>query len=224
MSSSRERQRNLPATLRVILIGGTSHVGKSTLGRHLAEALNWEYRSTDKLARHPGRPWTTDGTQVPQHISEHYATLTVDELMADVLRCYRENVLPQVESLAGTRAGERNGQGLLLEGSALWPPFVRPLLSERVAAVWITARDEILTKRIRLESRYAGRSPWERLLIDTFIERTLAFNLGVEGTVRDQRMLTIRIRGNESPNALARKLLRQISGTGLVSSPRKRIN
>ncbi|MEL7245323.1 MAG: 2-phosphoglycerate kinase, partial [Cyanobacteria bacterium J06573_2] len=42
---------------RIILIGGSSHVGKSTLAQSLANKLNWNYISTDKLARHPGRPW-----------------------------------------------------------------------------------------------------------------------------------------------------------------------
>ncbi|MGD1875429.1 MAG: hypothetical protein ACFB02_20525 [Mastigocoleus sp.] len=36
---------------RIILIGGTSHAGKSTLGQALAITLGWDYCSTDKLAR-----------------------------------------------------------------------------------------------------------------------------------------------------------------------------
>lgn len=212
ISSSRESPRHSQGTLRVILIGGTSHVGKSTLGSHLAEDWGWEYRSTDKLARHPGRPWTIDGVPISQHVSDHYSTLTVDALMADVLRHYRENVLPQVESLVRARIRDSSGRGLLLEGSALWPPFIRPLLSERVVAVWLTARDETLRRRICLESRYAQRSPRERILIDKFIERTLAFNLGVERTIKDQRLLAVRVRGDETAEALARKCLRKMSG------------
>lgn len=42
---------------RVILIGGSSHAGKSTLAQALAAELGWSYGSTDKRARHPGRPW-----------------------------------------------------------------------------------------------------------------------------------------------------------------------
>lgn len=38
-----------------ILIGGSSHVGKSTLSKQLAAALGIELISTDDLARHPGR-------------------------------------------------------------------------------------------------------------------------------------------------------------------------
>ena len=42
---------------RVILIGGSSHTGKSTAAREIAGRLGWSHLSTDSLARHPGRPW-----------------------------------------------------------------------------------------------------------------------------------------------------------------------
>ncbi len=38
---------------RVILIGGASHAGKSTLAGRLAEQLGWTSRSTDCLANIP---------------------------------------------------------------------------------------------------------------------------------------------------------------------------
>jgi hypothetical protein len=39
---------------RVVLIGGTSHVGKSMVARVVATERGFECRSTDKLAKHPG--------------------------------------------------------------------------------------------------------------------------------------------------------------------------
>jgi 2-phosphoglycerate kinase len=42
--------------VRVLLIGGTSNVGKSTVAQAVAKKLGFEVLSTDKLARHPGRP------------------------------------------------------------------------------------------------------------------------------------------------------------------------
>ena len=56
-------------TVAVVLIGGTSHVGKSTVARALATSLGFRHVSTDRLARHPGRPWTT----TRPHVREHYA-------------------------------------------------------------------------------------------------------------------------------------------------------
>ena len=57
---------------RILLIGGASHVGKSTLAHSLASHLDCNYYSTDKLARHPGRPWQSEPKDIPQHVAEHY--------------------------------------------------------------------------------------------------------------------------------------------------------
>ena len=53
------------AELRVVLIGGTSNTGKSSVAQVVAERLEFAYRSTDGLARHPGRPWRTPEWEVP---------------------------------------------------------------------------------------------------------------------------------------------------------------
>lgn len=56
---------------KIILIGGSSHVGKSTFAQSLATHFGWSYCSTDKLARHPGRPWQNKGQEVPKHVADH---------------------------------------------------------------------------------------------------------------------------------------------------------
>ena len=71
--------------MRVILIGGTSHAGKSTLGLSLAEKLGWDYLATGSRARHPGRPWTNqNGDTVKEHVAQHYRTLSAQSLLEDV--------------------------------------------------------------------------------------------------------------------------------------------
>ncbi len=92
-----------------LLIGGTSHVGKSMLGSFLAAQLQWEYVSTDKLARHPGRPWRVGKTKVPAHVAKHYLSLSVDELVSDVLRHYELNVWPIVAGLLASSCPEWKG-------------------------------------------------------------------------------------------------------------------
>lgn len=74
--------------VRVVLIGGTSNVGKSTVARAVAAELGFGCLSTDRLARHPGRPWRTPEWEVPAHVAEHYRSLSVDELITSVLGHY----------------------------------------------------------------------------------------------------------------------------------------
>ncbi|MEU8206333.1 hypothetical protein [Streptosporangium sp. NPDC049046] len=156
--------------VRVVLLGGTSNVGKSTIGRAVADRLGFECLSTDKLARHPGRPWRTPEWEVPAHVAEHYRTLTVDELIASVLGHY-ERLWPRIEELITARSSG-TGTGLVLEGSALWPTRVAELNVSHTAAVWLTADDAVVRARVRAAGRYEVATGDERHLMDSFLART----------------------------------------------------
>ena len=176
---------NLLPNLSVILIGGSSHAGKSTVSESLADKLGWSHLSTDRLAAHPGRPWRrTPGDKVMDIVSEHYLNLSVDELMEDVLRHYRANVWPQVEELIESHADDTSTTGLVLEGSALWPEFVTGLNFDRVAALWLTAAEETFRQRIYTNSRYSTKSGRDRRMIDKFLQRTIAYDARMVEAVR----------------------------------------
>jgi 2-phosphoglycerate kinase len=155
--------------VRVVLIGGTSNVGKSTVAQAVAAELGFECRSTDHLARHPGRPWRTAEREVPAHVAEHYESYTVDELITSVLYHY-ERLWPRIEELITTRAAD--GPGLVLEGSALWPAHVASLAVPNTAAVWLVADDVVVRDRVHSAGGYAAATVRERLLMDRFLART----------------------------------------------------
>ncbi|MCQ1575813.1 hypothetical protein [Streptomyces parvus] len=156
--------------VRVVLIGGTSNTGKSTVAEAVASRLGFEHRSTDGLARHPGRPWRSPEREVPPHVAEHYGTLTTDELIASVLAHY-ERLWPRIEELITDHARDV-APGLVLEGSALWPERVARLTAPRTAAVWLTADATVVRDRVRAAGRYKEATEGERLLIDRFLART----------------------------------------------------
>ncbi|MEO3976208.1 hypothetical protein [Streptomyces sp. CAU 1734] len=159
--------------VRVVLIGGTSNTGKSTVARVVAERLGFTHRSTDGLARHPGRPWRTPEREVPGHVAEHYRSLTVDELIASVLDHY-ERLWPRVRELI-TDSAAGPGPGLVLEGSALLPARVAGLSVPRTAAVWLTADDTVIRARVHTAGHHAGATDGERLLMAKFLARTTRF-------------------------------------------------
>ncbi len=162
----------------VILIGGSSHAGKSTLAQALAAELGWSYCSTDKLARHPGRPWVgANGKAISQHIAEYYREMSVEALFLDVLSHYEKNVLPQVEVIVHSYVSNKSKKCLVLEGSALWPKFVVNLVSvPGVKAIWLTASNQLFQSRIKLESNFYNVCEDEKYLIQKFIDRTLFYN------------------------------------------------
>ncbi len=127
----------MSAALRVALIGGTSHAGKSTTARAVAARLGGEALATDTLARHPGRPWPTPTWVVPDHVAEHYRTLAPEALIDSVLAHYGR-MWPMVRELIEARAADESAAPLVLEGSALWPELVAELDLPAVRAVWLT--------------------------------------------------------------------------------------
>lgn len=160
------------------MIGGSSHVGKTTLARTLAETVGCVVYSADALARHPGRPWAVEGRAlVPKHVENYYLHLDVEQQLQDVLEHYRTNVLPQVHGLVDRYTAGTTDEGAVLEGSALWPEFVSDLASRaRAAAVWLTASDDTFRRRIYDESNYETSEPLQRALVDRFVLRTLLYN------------------------------------------------
>ena len=162
--------------VKVLLIGGSSHVGKSTLAGSLAAGLGWDHISTDSLARHPGRPWRKVPERVPDHVAGHYLSLPAGQLFENVLRHYEANVWPKVELIVASHLNELSPLGLVLEGSALWPGFAASTDNQKVAAFWLTANEDVFRRRIHDASRYYSKSRLERLMVDKFLERTLIYD------------------------------------------------
>ena len=146
------------------------------MAKCLAGELGWSLISTDSLARHPGRPWRPQPEVVPDHVADHYLSLSVDELLSDVLLHYRVNVWPKVEEIVASYSIDASGAGVIVEGSALWPEFAIGLHSVSVATLWLRASRDVLTQRIYGESLYHSKTVRGKMMIDKFLERTLAYN------------------------------------------------
>ncbi len=170
---------------RVILIGGSSHVGKSTLSKALANKLGWSYLATDSLARHPGRPWASANGTVKDHVAEHYRTLSVECLFTDVLSHYQINVLPQVEALVHSHGSDLSTECPIIEGSALWPNFVADLVNNNsVGAIWLTLSDRAIQTRIFRESKSDRLDKDKQYLVQKFCDRTLLYNRRMQEEVK----------------------------------------
>ena len=111
--------------------------------------------------------------------SEHYRINVRSTVWfsQDVLHHYRTNVWPKVAAIVASHSNQTSAPRIILEGSALWPGFVTSLDFNRVAALWLTASEELFRQRIHQESRssYPGPS-FERTMVDKFPERTLVYN------------------------------------------------
>jgi 2-phosphoglycerate kinase len=195
--------------LRVILIGGSSHAGKTSLGQALASKLGWRHISTDSLARHPGRPWKNKSKAVPRHVAEHYLSLTAEELLADVLRHYK-NMWQDIEAMISLHANDSSADQLILEGSALWPESVASLSLEGVAAIWLTASDDLFESRIHNESNFKDTASHDKKMIQKFLERTHLYDRRMLEAVTQFGLVSIDIETTSSLEELTDTCLQKL--------------
>jgi len=196
--------------LRVILIGGSSNVGKSTIAQSMALKLGWSYLSTDSLARHPGRPWRVGQKVVPEHVADHYRSLSVDALFADVLQHY-QRIWPEIENLITTHVIDRSFDRLILEGSALWPEFVAALDHENVRAIWLTASNDLFQKRIYQASQFDQSSAPEKLLIQKFLDRTILYNMKMMAAINRLGLLSMTVAETDSMDGVSERCLKLLT-------------
>jgi 2-phosphoglycerate kinase len=166
-----------------LLIFGTSHVGKSTLAGRVGDAVGARVTSTDKLGRHPGRPWP----QVRPAVEEYYSRLT-DETIYWFLRVHHENIWPTVEHKI---MSELNlGGRFVVEGSALRPEMISALDCSDLLIVGLYADSDFLRIRMEAESHYTEQSEHRKMLISRFVARSLRDN---DQMIEEARRLGLRL-------------------------------
>lgn len=202
---------NVTRRPRVVLIGGTSHVGKSTFARALAQRMGWEYLSTDSFARHPGRPWRDDG-EVPEIVQAYYGSRKPDTLLEEVMEHYRKHVWPIAQAVVRARISNAYDSCLVLEGSAIWPDCVVESGIDGVWSTWLTARPELIAERIRVNSRFAERTTAQQALIEAFTHRSLAFDVQVMNSVRRLAQRSADVSTPDSLDAMSQACMRFATG------------
>ena len=192
--------------LKVVLIGGASCSGKSSLGRSLADSLGWELQSTDEFARHPGRPWRNDGSYVPRSVADYFSSHSDTELLQDVWRHYRDNVWPIARAVTSSRVNNSFDVPLVLEGSSILPELVTEVSCAEVCSLWLVGDEDLLIERIRRESGYRTRSVKEQLLIDVFVRRAVAFDKKLRASLIDTGLQMIQTSNEVTTEELVRTL------------------
>lgn len=162
--------------IKVLLIGGTSHVGKTTFAKCLADKSGWSYRSTDDLARHPGRPWRNDNSPLPDAVVEYYSKLSVQEQLNSVMEHYRQNVWPIIDAIVRSHLNNPYAPCLVFEGSSILPDSVHAAKYDGVDTIWLTAPEEAIKHRIAQESQRESGTLSQKQLIDSFTSRSLKMN------------------------------------------------
>ena len=186
----------------------------------MAKRFGWRHVSTDSLARHPGLPWKTEArSAVPQHVSDHYLSLSVDELITDVMGHY-EKVWPRIEQLVVSHIAADSGAGLIVEGSAVLPERAAALDRDRIAVLWLTADPALLKARIHASSGFERCADFEKGLIAKFVQRNERYDeLRAEAANRPG-LLSIGVQTADTLGELTERCI-TLLGIGIAPGPRR---
>ena len=193
----------MPDPISCVLIAGTSHAGKSTLAASIGNALGWQVVSTDKLARHPGRPWPT----APQYIIEYYSLLS-DEAIYKFLLHHHANMWPGIQRLINDH--REQDTPLVLEGSALRPEYLATLGSNEASVVYLYSDSDFLRERMYHQSRYHELDRGHRGIVDKFVDRSLRDNKETREAARLHGLLTIDVRDTDAVDAFQEDVTRHL--------------
>lgn len=197
-------EHQVDAKTPIIVLGGTSHGGKTTVAKKVSSEFNLGLISTDTLAKHPGRPWRNKPDRLPNHVVEHYSTLTREKLLAEVIKHY-ENQSINIETAVNLSLD--TGRGILIEGSAILPEFTRQLRLNICFATWLLFDDEnVLRDRIYTSSQYYDRDPFERQLIERFVQRSIDFNAFIQTEVEKRKLSYVKVDHFLNPEVLSKEI------------------
>lgn len=188
----------------IIVLGGTSHGGKTTVAKKVSSEFNLGLISTDTLAKHPGRPWRSKPDRLPNHVVKHYSTLTREKLLAEVIKHYANQSI-NIETAVNLSPDA--GRGILIEGSAILPEFASQLRLNICCATWLLFDDEnVLRDRIYTSSQYYDRDPFERQLIERFVQRSIDFNAFIQTEVEKRKLRYVKVDHFLNPEVLAKEI------------------
>ncbi|MEA4921627.1 MAG: AAA family ATPase [Clostridiaceae bacterium] len=183
---------------KVILIGGSPMVGKSTVAIEIASSAKCPCISTDDIGE-------ALQTVVPinpmqgKDFRDYFKNTAPDKLLTDIQQ-YHHALEPAIQRLVDIHSTW--GNSVVLEGWALYPRFIKPIIGHNVFAVWLIASNELLEARLLNRSgflegiaaqNYLLRSKWHN---DLLLQQCNVFDTHY-----------ILINGNDSAKLLAEKIL-----------------
>ena len=189
-----------------LLLLGTSHVGKSTCAEAVGRAVGWPVVSTDKLGRHPGRPWT--GT--PDPVIEFYLRMT-DDAIHWFLLMHHENMRPVIQERI--RALRVAGAGFVLEGAALRPEHLSgwEVGDALVACLYVEPR--VLRERLLSASDHSRQDDRIKVAIDRFAERSLRENEALVQAAIGHGVRVVDVTDPKDADSLAEELASRLAST-----------
>ena len=187
---------------KVILIGGSPRVGKSTAAALLASKLLRPCISTDDIGL--ALQSVLDINPMKGYpYPDYYALRTQRQLIDDII-AYHKKVEPAIARLVEEHAAW--GSPLVMEGWALYPELVRRVENDQVFSVWLIAEPGLFESRMRKNSSFLDHAKDPEKVADGYLHRSEWHNrTTLEQCVAGNRNF-IRVGENTTPEEIVAEI------------------
>jgi len=194
---------------KVILIGGSPRVGKSTAAALLASKLLRPCVSTDDIGLALQSVLDIDpmkGYPYP----DYYAMRTKQELIDDII-AYHKKLEPAIARLAEVHS--QWGSPIIMEGWALYPELVRRIENAQVFSVWLIAEPGLFESRMRRNSGFLEGATEPEKVIEGYLHRSQWHNQALLGQCRAGQRNVIFVGESTTTEEIVGTLLELINTT-----------
>jgi len=196
---------------KVIYIGGTPMVGKSTVARLIASRLQYGCISTDDLGAAIAA--VTKATTHPefhymgeQDYRDYYAANSAEKLIRDI-DDQHQALWPALQTLFQNHSSW--GTPIIIEGWALRPDYVSELGGD-IAGLFLLAEDALIENRVR-SSRFSENANHREAMLQRYLERSVWYNSVIKGQISRLGLRAIQVSEDMQPNKIYDQCMRVLN-------------
>lgn len=157
---------------KVMLIGGSSRTGKSTIAAYLSLKTGHACISTDDIGAIVQTITGIDSLAGLNYL-DYYTGAAKNQLIED-MQAYHCALLAPINTLIQRHAA--NDAPLIIEGYALYPKDVSELPGDQVGRVWLVADQKLLKRRVLENRAFFRKAGDKRKVAENYLYRSLWHN------------------------------------------------
>lgn len=192
--------------LKVILIGGSPMVGKSTIARIMASKMMWSCLSTDDI----GEILQTAikiNPMCDQNYIDYYTNTDIDKLIEDI-KLYHSQLQPAISRLIDIHSTW--GNPLIIEGWAIYPELLKNIDCTFVDSVWLISDKKLLEKRLETNINFHSQTNESHKWLEKYLARSLWHNNLLLQQCKLQNKKYLCVNGDESPDDLIETIFQML--------------
>ncbi len=185
---------------KVLLIGGSPMIGKSTVARKISAMYEWSHLSTDDIGEMLQTVVDINPMKDMPYL-DYYENTEVEVQIEDMLQ-YHRHIEKAILKMINIHS--QWGQSMVMEGYAIYPNIVT---NKNTEAIWLIATEELIRNRLDKSKAFSSASVKAK---ENYLKRSLWHNNFVEEQCRLHNRKQLKIYGNEMVDEIVKGIIEKV--------------